>query len=606
MNYFGYNPLQAMGQGLGLYHGIEQSYDNQLARDQLARAQAIEEQQRNTLADIGQQPYLLGFEDNPAALRPEAVKQLWRVNPALALQAEQRVAEPFLYERQRSRDQELLDRDVARQNALAQAKADIAWRAVRTNLPSVFKQSAPGQGVPRDVSMTTGQGQMSGMGTVYSPESTGMGQVMPTVGQMPDPNAGYMGAALGNVGLGGYSDQSVSIDIGPDGLPRVTVKQPSELESETRRRKSIQEGRDVELKGQSLAEQMQENQRQAVNKAHERVIGIAQEITNVKSKQSDMIFNGQMTPQQAMEQIAPLQSLYQRAVADRDALILPTGSSRVSPPAELTPQAGGTAGTGKSQAPSVRSQASGPAPSSQLGAGLSPKLRGEVQAHVTKEQAKMSLDTIKAAEATANKVAIHDGAFNEMYQMLKTKEIGNRAGKIPGGETALRIISIDNDELQKWRDEIIDPIKEGISAQEINTLPELNIKADRLPNVTNSPATNKKAMAHTMNWRELALAAPGFLQKWKDNHGGSLDGAGTMAREWTANQKRYTADEKDGAVSLNEKPIIPLNDWMSLRKQFAVNDILTLQKKLPSADILPMVQQNKIRVKDGKVQIWKD
>ncbi len=555
MNYFRqtYDPMQAMGAGMSLWGGMGQAYDAQSARAQ-------RERERQALAQLGQGDLLLGFEDNPNAIRPDAVKALYNSgNPELALKGEALAAQPYLLDREMARQRammgmeeeralRMLPHEIERAKQLKQAEMATKMAAWKEMLPSMMGGGArPANALARPSSLE--------------------GSAIPSQGVSgggPQEEFGKLDQALMGTGLDNLTGGSYETEFDLNRGPVMKYKGTSPLEDEKIRRELRLKGEDTYLNQAKHREELRKNEVAELNKAHERIFTLSQARKDLAQRQA----TGDIDPASAAQEMADLNAELAQAKAYRDEL---AGGkqpvTRQPAPAAPVPHA-------PPAAPAPRPKATGQKPAQGIGAGLPYKMQQELQGKASAKKVELAQGAIESAHADASKFAMHMPTMQNLMNLLATKDIGNRLGQVPGGETALRMMSADNDNLQKWRNEMIDVLKKEGQSQLMNTLPELAIVSDMFPSVTNSPDTNRKAMVNVMNLAEATQAAPQFLENWAAEHGGTLDGARSMFREWMQKNPRYSAETQNGKVSMYENDPIPLEAWTKLRKRFTAPDIL--------------------------------
>jgi len=547
MNYFRqqYDPMSAMAGGMALWGGATNAYDQQLERVRRQR-------EREALAQMGQGDLLLGFEDNPMAVRPDSVKALYASgNPELAFKAESLAAQPHMLNREMNRAKALMGLDEE--------------RALRM-LPHEIEKARQLKEMEMAVKMGAWKEMMPGMfgpggnpARAEGPSASVRGGMVPTQSQ-PASEFGQLDQALTGQGLDGLTGGSYETEFDLNRGPVMKYKATSPLEDEKTRRELRLKGEETYLKQQQTREDLRKNKAAELNKAHEHVYMLSQ----AKKELQQKIASGDIAPGAANAELADLNAEIAMAKSLRDELMgTPTKPLQ---PAPAQPRASTARSTPQ---PSKPDQAP-----TQVGSGLPYKMQQELLSKQATKKLDVAQGAIESAHAEASKFSMHMPTMQNLMNLLATKDVGNRLGQVPGGETALRLMSADNDNLQKWRNELIDVLKKEGQSQLMNTLPELAIVSDMFPSVTNSPDTNRKAMANVMNLADATMAAPQFLENWAANHGGTLDGARGMFREWMQKNKRYSVESRNGQSSLYENEAIPLEAWTKLRQRFTASDIM--------------------------------
>lgn len=568
MNYFrsAYDPMNAMAQGMAFWGGMGQAYDLQKERER-------KERERAALSQMGQGDHLLGFEDNPLAVRPDSVKALYASgNPDLAFKAESLASQPYMLDREMKRAQAMMKMDeersvrmlpheIEKMKQLKAAELESKLAAWKKMMPSLM----PGGASPANVGMPSAR----------------VGVIHPVGGQPQADGVGQLDQALTGQGLSGLTGGSYETEFDLNRGPVVKYKGTSPLEDEKIRRELLLKGEDTYINQQKVREDLRKNQIAELNAAHERIFTLSQARKELDQRRAA----GDIDPAGYATERGDLETELRQAKDYRNQLQKQAGIPQAMPEPEKSQQ-------GALPRTPVRKHSGSPPPASAaptVGAGLPYKMQQDLQASATKKNIETAQGAIESAHAEAGKFSMHMPTMQNLFQLLSTKDVGNRLGQIPGGETMLRVASEDNDNLQKWRNELIDVLKKEGQSQLMNTLPELAIVSDAFPSVTNSPDTNKKSMANLMNLAESTMAAPKFLEDWAAQHGGTLEGARGVFREWMMNNRRYTVEKSNGKHILSESEIIPIDAWAKLRKRF------------PASEIKRRQESGKIQTYNGKV-----
>lgn len=537
-----FNVWNSFTQGMGLMDKFASMRDDARQRQRMvAQDQAMQE--------LGQNPQLLGFEDDPNAVRPQWLTNLYRSNPDLAMKMEAQVAQPFSTKReiQKAGDVERMKRESDAAVAMKMAQA---------------------------------------MGFM-PPEGTGS-VLAPSEGQAVPGQGGFLSPLAIDGGGPGHSGLSRTMKITPQGpafemsqLPPHQIQNDLDQRELDRKKQHLAEEQQVDVRALNNSEMIRKSQL-ARKEADDRVNTIMTQLHGLP------LLAGKVPPEMIEQQQASLKQELDAAMRYRHDLLygmekMPTniedfaGSRKDSPDTRL--KTGATAqGSARPMPTMPKPTNSTQAPASgrsEIGANLPYPQKIEAQKKATEQSVELATKSIQDAHTAADKFAGHLPSINRLFELVSKKDLGNRLGQLPGGETALRIFSQDNDELQKLRNELIDTQKQEGQSQLMNTLPELAIQSDALPSVTNSPDVNKRSMVNLRNLAEARLAAPGFLQNWADQHGKNLDGARQAFREWMQHNQLYQATETNGRVSVAENDgYIPVEVWSKLKQRFSTADIL--------------------------------
>ena len=579
MNYLSneFDPLRAMQGGMDLYRGMEGSYDRQRGRMQLEderdewqTQRDLAKKKRNALAQMGQQPNFVGMEDDEKAVRPQWLTDVYAAgDPEFAMKAETMAASP-----------RALDRAAVQAGKLEREKLGAKVEAWKGMLPGAFQQQQAPQNAlapPMSLGLATDQGMLPPGGGVMQPPG----------------DVGYIGRAVQGGGLEGLSGDTTKYEFDLEHGPKMKYEPMSPLDAEIKRRESTQKGREVELKGEDLVERKDENSRSELRSAHTRVRELTKEKTELEKDRAA----GNISPQDYKVQKQALDEELASAKAHREGLLKAKGTvSDAGPKDQLTPEEKAKAAAvrdgqkpqQKKVLPPTSSQTQQPT-APEIGAGLPYKMQQEMKAKAMQRGIEKSQDAILDAHATAEKHVKHYQTGKDLMNLLATEDVGSPWAKVPGGNMAATIMSDKADRLDKWRNEMIDAMKHEGQSQLMNTLPELAIVSAELPSIENRPDLNREAISKVMSKYEAYMAAPKFLEEWAHNHGGSLDGARQVIRDWMKYSPKYTIEKQGGKSSVYENDIIPLDAWSKLSRE------------MPAQEIMRRLQSGKLQVINGRV-----
>lgn len=592
MNYFTheYDPLRALQGGMQLYQGMEGAYDRQGARPYLQQQRGLQLQQmqeemlqsqirrrqqeeelakaarkRNALARMGQEEKLAGLEDEEGAIRQPWLRELYASgDEGLALKGEELAAAPFRLAREARKAGEIEKEKLAARMS--------AWDPIMQRM--MHPQGAPQNALapPVSVGLVTDQGLLPpGGGVLQNPQDVGV-----------------LGRAMSGEGLGGLSGDATQWEFDLEHGPKMKYQPMSPLDAEIKRRESVLKGRQVELDAGRLSEQMEENLRADLRSAHTRVA----DLTKEKKELEKDYAAGNISPQDYATQKAALNEELRDAKAHRERVLRAKGDNPApSQPASQAQQPRPQSAPQTAPPKKAARAATGAAAQAQqeVGAGLPYKMQQELRAKVTQRDIEKSQDTILDAQANADKHAKHYQTGKDLLNLLATQDVGSPWAKVPGGNMAATILSDKHDRLDKWRNEMIDTMKEQGQSQLMNTLPELAIVSSELPSIENRPDLNREAIAKVMSKYEAQMVAPKFLEDWAHSHGGSLQGARQVFRDWMKHNQKYTIEKQGGKSQIYENDTIPLDAWAKLSRE------------MPSQEIMRRLKNGKLKVINGRV-----
>lgn len=547
---YDYNPMDTLGQGFNYGMNILRAND-----EGRLRQKAIEQDQ--AMALLGQNPLLFGYEDDPNAIRPDWLTNLYKSNPELALKMEAQVAAPFATQREIKKAGEVermkKESDAAVAMKMARAMGFMPPEGAGSVLapPEGGGMAVPGQG-----------GFLSPLALDAGPGHSGLSRMMKMTPQGP------------TFEMSQLPPHQIQNDLDQRAIERERV-------GLDRDKFGLDKEKQVDERAKSAATLAKTDQDMRLN-AGQRVESLMKGMYEIQAK----VQAGGISPGVANQVLGPMKAQLDQALREQHDVTRGLGKIETNvenfagdrkPAAD--PRLQSSVEAAPSLKPSAPMKAAAPATPTaagpQVGAGLPYKQQVEVQQRATQQKVELTTKSIQDAHAAADKFNSHMPSINRLFDLAAKKDLGNRLGQLPGGETALRIFSQDNDELQKLRNELIDTQKQEGQSQLMNTLPELAIQSDALPSVTNSPDVNKRSMVNLRNLADARLAAPGFLENWAQQHGGTIDGARQAFREWMQHNPLYKATETNGRVSVGEHDgYIPIDAWTRLKQRFSTSEIV--------------------------------
>ncbi len=568
MNSFfaGYNPMDAFRGGYDLG-------DAMTATAERERQRLITEKERAALSQMGQGGYLAGLEGVQGAVRPDWLKQLYQDNPHEAMKQEQLVSSPFLQ-----------DREIRKMGEIERAKRQADLDVAMPMMNAFFK--ARGGSSPQ------------------ATDARAMPSSMP-LGEGGAPVNAFAGGPMPEQNFSDLSGDEPSFEMTPQGF-KFGVKSASPLDSaikvaDVNLRKADQQlkGKEYDLKVEDqiikkaqAADQFDKSRFDKVDAIHKQENDLKKQIDTLKMQKS----GGDISPADYIESAnriladlkdlgAQKKSLLQTQSTAQETLGINGDQYRNPSSTEAQPVIPKTSATTTAPAP-TSSQTSPPmrpgkaaSDSSSIGSGLPYKQAVEVQREKLKGDIGQTRKIVDTAQEAANSALQHKPATDRIMELLQKNDVGRRILKLPGGTTAATIVSGNYDELNKWRNSLIDMDRKEGTSGEYNTIPELRIHSESLPAVDNDENTNRRAIVSVKNILEARLVAPQFLETWAKQHGGTLDGARQEFRSWMQHNPMYQTSEKNGAVSIQENPhYVPLDIWTRLRQRLSEKDILAKQK----------------------------
>jgi hypothetical protein len=409
------------------------------------------------------------------------------------------------------------------------------------------------------------------------------------------------GGAMPSYNLAGLSGDEPSFEMTPQGF-KFGVKSASPLDSaikvaDVNLRQADQKlkGKEYDLKVEDqivnkakAADQFDTSHFNKINEVHKQEYDLKKQIDALKKDKAE----GNISPQDYLASsnsiLADLKALgaqkqallagrstaqdtlgmardeYRNPSSTEQQAIVPKTGASLTKPAPITPD---EQGVSRGTMPLAK----GPA----IGAGLPYKKQVEAQQKKLEGDITQTRNILDASHAAAMASQQSKPATDRIMELLTKNNIGSRALKLRGGETAATIFSGNYDELNKWRNSLILQEKSEGESQLYNTLPELKIHSASLPSIDNDENTNRRAIVPVKNLMEARMVAPQFLETWAKQHGGTLDGARQEFRSWMQHNPMYQTHEKNGEVGIHENThFIPLDIWTRLRQRFSEKDIL--------------------------------
>lgn len=551
-----FNVWNSFTQGMGLADNFRRMQD-----DERQRRRMVEQDQAMQL--LAQQPYIPGYEGVKGAEMVPWLADTFRSNPELAMKLGHEIAAPYA-----------MQRDIEKAKGIEQGKTDIHLNMVMDAAKrlGLMRGSNPGSNIFQ-----------VGYNPQQAPFPGGdLSPLAPIEPQAPE-------------SLDDLSGASTRIKLDKNG-PEFSFDSMSPLEMAAKRgHLRVEQGNLKVNEGNLKLAQEEQPDRRAKTTAdlvrsqtqNEQDAMLA--MNNIHSEMYKIHADDTIDPRTKEALLSEIRPLYQQA--QKRMLDITKGLGKLSTnvedygaPRRDTPDpnlqasmegTGSTTAQPQVAAPTAPRRPSGAAGNPEIGAGLPYKRKMEVQQKATEQKVELSTKSIGEAHAAADKFNSHMPSINRLFDLVSKKELGNRLAQIPGGETAARLWSQDNDELQKLRNELIDTQKQEGQSQLMNTLPELAIQSDALPSVTNGPDVNRRSMVNLRNLADARLAAPGFLENWAQQHGGTIDGARQVFREWMQNNPLYKAEEVNGRVTVNEHDgYIPIDAWTRLKQRFSTQEIV--------------------------------
>lgn len=546
-----FNVWNSFTQGMGLADNFRRMQDDERQRRML-------EKQDAAMRQLSEQGYIPGYEGVQGAEMVPWLRDTFQSNPELALKLGNQAALPFA-----------MDRDVK--------KAGEVERMKKESDAAVAMKMARSMGfMPPE-----------GAGSVLAPPEGG-GMAVPGQGGFLSPLAIDAGP--------GHSGLSRMMKMTPQGptfelsqLPPHQIQNDLDMRAIDRERigldrdkYGLDKEKQVDERAKSAATLAKTDQDMRLN-AGQRVESLMKGMHEIQAK----VQAGEISPGVANQALGPMKAQLDQALREQHDVTRGLGKIETNVEnfagerkAAADPRLQSSVEAAPSLKPSAPMKAAAPASPTaagpQVGAGLPYKQQVEVQQKATQQKVDLSTKSIQDAHAAADKFNSHMPSINRLFDLVGKKELGNRfMGNMPAGEPMLRMYSQDNDELQKLRNELIDTQKQEGQSQLMNTLPELAIQSDALPSVTNSPDVNKRSMVNLRNLADARLAAPGFLENWAQQHGGTIDGARQAFREWMQHNPLYKATETNGRVSVGEHDgYIPIDAWTRLKQRFSTKEIV--------------------------------
>lgn len=182
---------------------------------------------------------------------------------------------------------------------------------------------------------------------------------------------------------------------------------------------------------------------------------------------------------------------------------------------------------------------------------------------------------IENSRLGAQKVAKYKRQVKELFDLVTTQDIGHPAMKdIYGAENVLTMKRA-NAQVRDLNAAIINMFAEPGQSQMMNTIVERQMQGAVVPSLWADPQLNKKNAAILRSNVEHLSEFPTFLEKWKNTHNNTLDGATDAWINYTENNPLYTfTTDARGRVTVNKvnKPI-SASEWMDKIKSGGIRII---------------------------------
>lgn len=466
---------------------------------------------KRAAASMGSQNYFAGFEDVPGAERPEYLKELYGSGDP-----DQAIKMEALLAAPH-----LLEREIRKAGEIERAKKTADYDVYS----KMFREfGGGGEGPIGNAFANQLQGQ--GGGEVPSvPPSTG------SAGDGPD--------------ISGVPDVETSMAITPYG-PTITAKRMSPFEK-------AYKSQELNIHRRQAGIASDAEKRQSEQQAHDNVRKVTEQIQGVqKAMQSRDI-----PWEEGRSQIEELRKQRDAFATQRDKLL--AGGAPAAPAPAPVAAARPTTVTPTVVGP--------PKFTEKETAGLAVKDKEEKLTEANKE--------IANARLGAQKVMKFKRQVADIYDLVTKQDIGSPALEgIPGSENLL-VMKRANAQVKNLKDALTNMFAEPGQSQMMNTIVERQMQSALVPGIYTDPQQNKKNAAILRSNIEHLEAFPTFLEKWRNTHDGTLDGAAEAWIDYTENNPLYTyTTDKRGRVTVN-KTIDPIgaDKWFSLRGSSGIRKI---------------------------------
>lgn len=507
----------------------------QSAADNIARAQAegmaLADQNalREASVSLGSMPYYAGFEGEEGAQRPNFLRKLYEqgnVKEAMEL-------EKFLTSSLG------VNRDIrkAGEIELAKKKADalVYGQMIRDFMGgdgpgmNMFGRAIEGEGAPAPAPTPA-----------PAPAPAVPAQEAPTEEAPTIP--GPPSAPAARVPLDAYSGVESQFEVTPYG-PKLSFKKMSPFEKQLK-------GSEDESRRQNTQTGVEAERRQTIQAAHENVRKIKDEIINVQK----LMQNREIPWDQGQSEIAELSKELETFTAIRDQLL--AGKPLAQP-----------------VAPSAKPQEPAKKPMAMMPPGPAPKFTEKEQAQIDlknrEEEVSAANKEVVNARLGAEKVLKYRRQIAELFDLVTKNDVGHPALEgVPLAENLLTMRKT-NAQVKKLAEGIINMFSEPGQSQMMNTIVERQMQGAVVPNIFSDPELNKQNAAILRSNVEHLQNFPGFLEKWRKPHNGTLEGAADAWIDYTTNNPLYIYDKnKRGRVKVMENPhVMPWPEWLKQKEQ---------------------------------------
>lgn len=510
-NYNTFSPVLSFLRGQSAAEGITKA-------EMDARALAEQDALKAASAGMGQMPYYAGFEGEPGAQRPNFLRELYQNgNVKDALELEKALTSTLG-----------VNRDIRKAGEIERAKKEADAKVYSQMIKEFMGEDA-------GVNMF---GRAVEAGEPAPAPAPAPSEEIPSI---PGPQKPATSAA--RPPLEGRSGVESSFEVTPYG-PKLGFKKMSPFEKSLKssedetRRTTAQTGVDAE-------------RRQTVQAAHDNVRRITTEITNVQK----LMQNRDIPWEQGQAQIEELSKELDAFTRQREQLL--SGKAPQAPAPVQDAQVPQAPAKPKVAAPV------GPAPkfTEKERAGMDVKGREEEISAANKE--------VVNARLGAEKILKYKRQINELFDLVTKNDVGHPAMEgLPLAENLLTMRKT-NAQVKKLAEGIINMFAEPGQSQMMNTIVERQMQGAVVPNIFSDPEVNKQNAAILRSNVEHLQSFPGFLEYWKRNHNGTLEGAADAWINYTENNPLYLYEkDKRGKTKVIENShVTPWPQWLKQKEQ---------------------------------------
>ena len=512
----------------------------QAIADSMARARmegialADQEALRRASAGIGEMPDYAGFEGEAGARRPNFLRELYQSgNLKEAMDIERFLSSTLGVNRDIRKAGEI---ELAKKKADAQVYGEMIDRFMGGDAPNAFGRAVDEGVIPVPVQAPPST-PASQAGTPAA-EGASEGQTTPTPAQ-------EVPAPAPRQPLTGYSGVESSFEVTPYG-PKLSFKKMSPFEKQLK-------GSEDESRRRTTQTGVEAERRQTIQAAHENVRKIKDEIINIQK----LMQNREIPWDQGQREIAELSQELEKFTAIRDQLL--AGKPLAQP-----------------VAPSAKPQEPAKKPMAMIPPGPAPKFTEKEQAQIDlknrEEEVSAANKEVVNARLGAEKVLKYRRQIAELFDLVTKNDVGHPALEgIPLAENLLTMRKT-NAQVKKLAEGIINMFSEPGQSQMMNTIVERQMQGAVIPNIFSDPELNKQNAAILRSNVEHLQNFPGFLEKWRKAHNGTLEGAVDAWIDYTTNNPLYIYDKnKRGRVKVMENPhVMPWPEWLKQKEQGSV------------------------------------